>query len=331
MSNPDTSDQTATPPVSESWETYWHGTGDIGAYSSGGVNHPAIRAFWDEFFQAIKHDYDEPRIIDMASGNGAVLERALAVFGDQQATYTCLDRSASAIRNIHHRFPDIHGIVADALSTGLGAGSYDLVTSQFGVEYAGIEALDEAARLVAPGGRLALLLHNQASSIHQECTESRAAILQLQESEFIPRSIQMLSAGFAACRGADRAPYEAAAARLAPAIQALEDIMEQYGQPVAGNTIARLYGDVDRIHRDMQHYEPSEVLDWLRRMDGELDAYAERMSSMCRAAIDCETFERIGTGLRSRSYRMMRAEPLQVSGQDLPLAWVLVAARSISS
>ena len=100
--------------VEQSWDNYWQGSGDAGAYSSGGVNHPAILAFWDEFFQNVKHDYAAPAIIDIASGNGAVLERALAAFGDEPADITCLDVSDAAITNIRNRFPSVRGIVADA-------------------------------------------------------------------------------------------------------------------------------------------------------------------------------------------------------------------------
>lgn len=313
--------------VAESWDTYWHGTGDVGAYSSGGVSHPAILAFWDDFFHTIVKDYDSPKIIDIASGNGAVVERALAVFQNGQADFTCLDVSDAAITNIRNRFPHVRGIVADAGSIPLDSGGFDVATSQFGVEYAGLEAIDEAARLVVTGGRLALLLHSQASSIHQECMASLDAISRLQKSKFIPHSIQMFSAGFAACRGADRAPYEAAATQLAPAIQALEAIMKQYGEHVASDTIARLYSDVGRIHSEIQQYEPSEVLGWLDRMDGELETYTGRMSSMCNAAIDSEAFDRICAGLRGQGYTTKRAEPLMAPDHDLPLAWVLVATK----
>jgi len=313
--------------LEQSWDTYWHGTGDAGAYSSGGVNHPAILAFWDGFFQIVKRDYAAPAIIDIASGNGAVVERALAAFGDEPADITCLDVSDAAITNIQNRFPRVRGIVADARSIPLDSGGFDIVVSQFGVEYAGPEAIDEAARLIAPGGQLALLLHNEQSSIHQECTASLDAILRLQESNFIPYSIDMLNAGFEACRGADRAAYENAATQLAPAVQALEAIMAQYGEHVAGDTIVRLHSDVDRIHRNIQRYEPLEVLDWLNRMDEELDAYAGRMSSMRDCAIDGEAFERICAGLRHRDYTIKRAEPLLAPENGLPLAWVLAATR----
>ena len=313
--------------VAASWETYWKGTGNAGAYSSGGVNHPAIQGFWDEFFRTVQEDYGAPRIIDIASGNGAVVERALARLGAERAAFASVDVSAAAIANIRSQFPQVRGVVADARSIPLDSGSFDIVTSQFGVEYAGVEAIEEAARLVALQGRLALLLHSQASSIHKECEESLDAILRLKASKFIPYSVRMFQAGFEACRGADRAQYEAAAARLAPAAKSLESIMAQYGQHVAGDTIARLYSDVDRMHRAIQRYEPAEVLHWLDRMAGELDAFEGRMASMCKSAIDTETFEKVCSDIRRQGYTTMHAGPLFAPGHGRPLAWALVAIR----
>ena len=322
--NPDSS------PVADSWNTYWHGTGDVGAFSSGGVNHPAILTFWDEFFQSVKQDYNQPKMIDIASGNGAVIERALAAFGDDQPDFTCLDISDAAIANIRNRFPRVEGITADACNIPLDSASFDVATSQLGVEYAGLDAIDEVARLLAIGGRLALLLHHQTGSIHRECSESLDAIVQLQESRFIPFAIEMFDAGFKAVRGGNRAPYEAAAKQLAPAIDALETIMRQYGPHIAGDTIVRLYNDVDEIHQRIQHYEPTEILEWLKRMDGELNAYAGRMSSMSECAIDNDTFEKISTGLRRQGYTIARADPLLVPDHDLPLAWVLIATKTLA-
>ena len=319
--------QSGATQVAQSWDTYWHGTGDVSAYSSGGANHPVILAFWDEFFQAVKQDYNAPRIIDIASGNGAVVERAMAIFADQPADFTCLDISDAAIANIRDRFPHVHGIVTDARSIPLDSGSYEIVTSQFGVEYAGPEAINEVARLLAPDGQLALLLHSQAGSIYQECVESLDAIIQMRESRFIPYAIDMFSAGFEAVRGADRAPYEAAAKKLNPAIGVLEAILTQYGLHVAHNTISSLYNDVAQIHEDIQHYEPDDVLGWLNRMERELDAYANRMSSMRDSAIDSDTFNKVCDGLRSREYTIKSAMPLVVPGQGLPLAWILIATK----
>ena len=51
---------------------------------------------------------------------------------------------------------------------------------------------------------------------NQHCTASLDAIERMQQAKFIPYAIAMFDKGFAACRGADRAAYEAAAKQLAP-------------------------------------------------------------------------------------------------------------------
>lgn len=313
--------------TAKSWDTYWQGTGDVGAFSAGGASHPSVLAFWEKFFRGVNQKYDTPLMIDLASGNGALVEAALGEFGEGEVDISCVDLSDAAITNIRSRFPEVKGLVSDARSIPLESGRFDIVTSQFGVEYAGLEAVDEAARLLAPGGVLALMLHNQAGSIHRECKQALDAIHRVKKSGFIPNAIEMFRAGFEAVRGADRVPYDAAAKRLAPAVQVLEEIMQQYGEHVAGDTIARLYNDVGKIHSRIQHYDPAEVLEWLNKMEGELDAYAGRMSSMSECAIDRKTFDRICGGLRKRDYRTETAGPLIAPGNDLPLAWILVAKR----
>ncbi len=314
--------------VSESWDTYWHGAVRGADYTIGGVTHPTIQSFWDEFFRAARAKYNAPKIIDIASGNGAVVDSAMRAFGGQLPDYTCLDISASAIKILEQRFPAVHTIVADARRIPLVSAGFDIATSQFGIEYAGLEAIDEVARLIAPGGRLAFLLHNREGSIYQECTASLDAIERMQQAKFIPYAIAMFDKGFAACRGADRAAYEAAAKQLAPAVVALESIMTQHGRHVAGDLVTRLYDDVGTIHEHIQRYEPSEVLNWLNRLQGELQAFAGRMASMCGAAIDSKTFDRICEGLRRRDFTTIRAEALAEPDQPLPLAWALIAIRN---
>jgi len=58
-----------------------------------------------------------------------------------------------------------------------------------------------------------------------------------------------------------------------------------------------------------------------------LDAFTERMSSMCACAIDDETFERICTGLTMQGYTLLRSERFMALNDDLPLAWILIAEK----
>lgn len=307
-----------------SWDSYWHGTDEIGAFTADGISHTAILGFWREFFQTLKERYEAPSVVDLASGNGAVVKQALEVFGNDPVDISSVDISDAAIASIRDQFPNVHGIVSDARRIPLQSASFDIVTSQFGVEYAGLEAVDEAIRLLAPGGHLALLLHHQDSSIHLECAAGLNGIQRVQESEFIPRAIDFFSAGFETVRGADRAPYDAAGARLNPAIQTLENIIEEHGEQVAGGAVASLYSDVRKIHQRIQHYDPQEVLEWLQRMEHQLEDYLGRMASMLDAALDGDSFARICARFDQPDCTLEKAGPLLAPDQSLPLAWALL-------
>jgi len=320
-----TNEQTAdAPDTAHSWDTYWQGTAEVGAWTAGGVSHPAIAAFWRDFFRTAQLPGPQA-LLDIASGNGSVIDCAVSVLGEASLDVTCVDISESAVAGIRRRFPNVKGVVCDAASLPLDGGGFDIVTSQFGVEYAGPMAVEEAARMAAPRGWLALLLHHRGGLIHGECAASLDAIGQTQRCRFVPLAIDMFRAGFAAVRGADRAPYDEAARRLAPAAEALEAVVKTMGEQVAGGTIADLYAGVARIHSRLPNYDPDEVLGWLQRMESELDAYAGRMSSMIGSAIGPDAFEEIRTGMESRGWTVRQAGPLTPPGQELPLAWVLVA------
>jgi ubiquinone/menaquinone biosynthesis C-methylase UbiE len=320
-----------TSQTSKSWDKYWQGTSDTGAFTSGGVSHPAIRAFWIEFFNSAKQNYNNPNILDIASGNGAVIECALEAFEQIPNELYSLDVSEAAINNIHSRYPKVKGIVSNANSVPKETGSFDIVTSQYGIEYAGHDAILEAARLLADSGSMVLLMHCDASSIHLECRQSLIAIERTQTSGFIQLAIEMFDAGFKSIKGADRKPYEQSSKQLAPAIMELESIMREYGSHVAGDSISRLYNDVGQIHQRIQHYESADVLAWLNRMEEELSAYAKRMSSMSESAINNSKFEQIKDDLTERGFVIETADKLYIPGEELPMAWVLIAKKHAQS
>jgi SAM-dependent methyltransferase len=314
----------------KSWNTYWEGAAGAGAYTDGGVNHPAVSRFWNELF-ATGAGGERTTMLDVATGNGAVIELAVSQHGIPATRISCVDISPAAIADVESRFPGINALIADAAKLPFDGRQFSLVTSQFGVEYAGRDALFALHGQVAANGKLALILHAQGSSIHDESAANLAAVTRLQEARFIPLATDFFEKGFAAVRGADRAPYDEAGATLAGAVQAVEDILREFGPRVAGDTVARLYDDVSKIHGTLPRYDPAETRQWLDAMDREIRSYAERMRTMIDAAIDESTFDDLLAHLRSQRFAIQRAEPLKAAGQRKPVAWVLVATRETAN
>ncbi len=314
------------PSETRGWDTYWQGTRDADSYAAGGAKHPAIDSYWNATLGEILSSGGDAKILDIATGSGAILENLFERRKD--ADITCVDISSAAIDSVQRRYPLVVGIVADANSIPLESSRYDLVTSQFGIEYAGLSAMDEATRLVAPEGTLAMLMHIRPGLIFDECSAALDAVRRTQKAEFVERALRFFEAGFAAVQGAERASYEKAGLKLNLAIEAVDAILSEHGEHVAAGTIAKLYFDVERIHTHIQTHDPDEVLEWLRSMVRELADYAGRMGSMCDAAIDEKTFGAVGERLRKHGFTIVQGAPLLPADGMPPVAWALQAVRS---
>jgi ubiquinone/menaquinone biosynthesis C-methylase UbiE len=309
------------------WDTYWSGAGESQPGTPGGLSHPVFPGFWSLALSEFVATKPDGRILDLGTGSGAVIEYLNQVPGSKLENVTCLDVSAAAVRIVEDRFPGVEGVVADAKTIPLESGQYDLVTSQFGVEYAGTEALNEAARLLAPEGSILFLMHIRSGELYRECSAAVDALRRVAQSNLIPLAKAFFSAGFAAVRGGDRTAYESAARELNPAIRELEAIMTEHGEHVAGDMLIYLHTTVQNMHSRIQHYDPNEVLGWLETMDKELGKHEERMLSMRDAALDEEAFKKVSSNLESKGLEIQKAVPLQLRGEQLPVAWILQAVR----
>jgi ubiquinone/menaquinone biosynthesis C-methylase UbiE len=316
-------------PSTKGWDTYWQGAVAGDALQSGGFQHPAFAVLWQaaisEFLTT--QATDESRFLDIGTGAGAVIEALSKVPGAKLENVSCVDVSAAAIDAVKNRFSGITGIVADANAMPLESASYDLITSQFGIEYAGPAAIDEAARLLATNGSLLFFMHIQQGSLYKESCAALDALQRTRQCDFIGLTRRFFEAGFAAARGTDRAPYEAAAAAMNPAIREIEAILTEHGEHVASDTIVTLYNTVQTIHGRIQHYNPDEVLAWLDNIERELGKHEERMDSMRDAALDEAAFKAICERLEEHGLKINRAQPSLVEGETLPIAWILQASR----
>jgi len=309
------------------WDSYWKGTNELGAFSGDGVNHPVISAYWENFCESVRTGSEINSVLDVATGNGALLPSLLNATGAMQCSVTCFDYSLSAIQSVKSKYPNAQAFVGDARRLPILARSVDLVTSQFGVEYAGMAAIEKVSGLVSEQGQLSLMMHMQNSSIYQDCENSYQATISLIESDFLNLADLFFQAAFAAFAGGERAPYDAAATRLQPAVTALESSIAKYDVGVASGMMAHLHGEVAKIHSSMQNYQLPEVLAWLRNLATEMPGYAERMKAMRDSALDESEFEQLKQFLVKEGFKLPVAHGLKASGEPLPLAWVLQASR----
>ncbi len=305
----------------DSWDKYWRRAERSSAFGNQQGEHPAITAFWGRFFSQVRSDIRSPLCIDLASGSGAVLDAAKATYDGELPAFLCVDLSQQALEGVKSRHPDVDVLLADAGRVPLADSCCDVVTSQFGIEYAGRRSVAEMARLVRSGGHFGAILHHRGGVVFENSTRNLEAIRKLIDCRFLPQAKRILEAGFAALSGGPRLPYEAAAQDFQSAVNSVEAILDEFGTDVADSLLTRLYGDVANLHENLQAYRAHEVMRWLDDMQGEVESYAARTEAMLEAAIDADDFGRISAVLKAKGLRLAVAEPLMDPDRDLPLAW----------
>lgn len=153
----------------DAWSRYWaSGALHSCAGSFEGNYAGAIAGFWQRVFASLEGR--PARVLDLCCGN-APLSRLLVespVFASGGIGIDAVDAA-----RIDPRWPDampagarerlrVHcGIDATALP--FADAGFDLCMSQYGIEYAGPAAFDEVARVLAPGGIFAGVLHHAGS------------------------------------------------------------------------------------------------------------------------------------------------------------------------
>ncbi|WP_406828170.1 methyltransferase domain-containing protein [Microbulbifer sp. ARAS458-1] len=317
--------------AASSWQSYWQQADDKKVCELGGTDHPAISQFWHRFFSdarlGAKSASRKLRIVDIASGSGAVFEHLFSIVDEECCDSVCVDLSYGAVKAVKNRRRAVSGVVANGLALPFTESCADIVVSQFGIEYAGFEAVTGLQSLIRPRGRLALLLHHRGGAIYDECYHNYLALREVQKSGFLQGAIAMFPHAFSVLKGEERSEYERVSKGLIPAFRHMERIMAQYGNQVAGGVVRKLYLDVDHIHSNLPAFALHEVDAWLRQAVCELESYAERMFSMCQSALDIEQFESLKKELTSEGFQLYVAESLNAPDCSAPLAWSILAAK----
>jgi SAM-dependent methyltransferase len=192
------------------WGAYWRAAG-AGQCLPGAP--PAVSAALEAGWHAFARSLTEAAaVLDLATGAGAVPRALLAVRPDLAVTGI----DSAPLPDMAGPFRRMGCTPAQALPFPDAA--FAALTSQFGIEYAPEAALAEAARVLAPGGRLRFLVHHAQSRAIAH-NRARLAAMEAMRAAGLFRLARMATIG-----AGDRALADAlATARRAHAGQPIVD------------------------------------------------------------------------------------------------------------
>lgn len=295
--------------VTNGWETFWSSTdSDEVLVNESGSNNATLEAFWRDHLALVS---DRSRVIDVACGAGSVLRKI------HQPPDLCVgvDVSISALRRVSETSKGAATVVADCSTLPFPSQSFDFVFSQFGVEYAGIPAFLECSRLLAPGGVLKFLVHCKESAIQRSVARDLATVQTILRAGFFDAAKQLTQA----LSSKIESEVQSAAERFNVAEAALRSEV-----PIAPTNFAGYaYLGYQKLLRQWNQYDPSDVLSWLTGMQVEAESAAERLSNMQDAALDDAKLTEINTALSHAQFPVLEKRAVAALDSDTWIAWEL--------
>jgi SAM-dependent methyltransferase len=315
----------------DAWDSYWTGGRRAGTFAGGGPQDAVLEAFWRQHFNALlSGGRATARLLDIGAGSGAVTGFALRTARDllRPLEVTCLDCSGAALSLVAQKHAAVTTLCASAADIPSGDDSFDAVASQFGIEYAGIGAAREAARVLRPGGSLALVLHRRDGAIHRECEGNAEALDATLASGVLPAFGRLMHCAceLRAGRGS-RDAFEGADRDLAPAVGKLEAVIREHGRDCCAGSLFRLYADIAHMYGRPYNYEANDSEQWVERAGRELRDFRARMQSMLNAALDEAALEDWRSTLEEAGLQLDETRSLHMGEQREPAAWVLTGLR----
>ena len=308
----------------EQWSAYWrHGTVTTFHGRFADNYDGRIRDHWH---RVLDEAPSSGRIVDLGTGNGAIALIA-AEYGEEHgrgfeivgvdsadiAPAEALGDKAQHLRRV--RFLGQTPLEA----TMLPEGSFDLATSQFGLEYAEhAAAVDELHRLLKPtGSALAALIHHADSALVRHARDGLAQVAACEGSGLHPplrdmhRRLEQL-----AKRGEDPR-NDAKAKQLRSTVNERLAALRDAGAKSPDPSQIVFY-----VEQSMATFNPAVTKDATRQQKlaildhvaAETAAYGERMRDMISAAMDDAELDALAERLAHRGFHIAENQPFVFEG-----------------
>lgn len=309
---------------SRAWTRYW-ASGALhscdGSFALEGEG--AIAAFWRAAF------IDAPtqgHLLDLGTGNGGLMLAASRALQAWQLSGVDLSRPILPWLDAGRDDDRIQLFAETRMEqVPLPSGAINLLVSQFGIEYADHQqVVREALRLLAPGGRLALVVHHAESVVTRVAADELRALDLLAADDGLLAAMTVVLPHMAALRGGQAPSPAAYAAREAfnramrevSALMATLEVADVLGQAQAG-----VQGMLLAVHPGNLH----EALGKLATYRDELAAAAVRAREQIQAAMTRAQLDAFLTGFRE-AMPALEASTLLQDGKLI--AWAVRGMRA---
>jgi len=262
-------------------------------------------------------------IVDLACGAGSIFED----FVNSENTEIKLiaaDISQAALDIVKLRVPIAQTICCSCDDLPFEDASLDLVVSQFGIEYAGYGAFDEAARVLSPQGELNFLMHFKDGYIDRRNKSLLVGAKEAISSRFVEMAIELIEASF-----------NSSPSRLRKAeqnFQVAERLISNCLNEHPNGIHEHLYFGFREMYSKYQNYHKSDILDWLSAMRKDIKKTILKVQAIRDVSLGQNDIEEITRRLEDRKMSKIRVSKFTLphakdDSNASVLAWHLTARK----
>jgi len=300
------------------WNDFWSKQSTVHDPFGSDSDKSAIRAFWADVVDTAP---STDNVLELCAGQGAATSLIVDLLGERLNQYVATDASTNALSVISARMPKVKTKQLIIDDKGVESKADQLLISQFGIEYGGIEALVATLERLAKGARFAALIHSSASSISEQTQLDIAYLNKLTALDVDTSALSLIKAvqGYRRKTSPKNVATEAMA-KYEPIIQLNEYYIKQYGPLFCG-------GFAQLLHQQVAEYIADYALEndyktWLDTYRAERKILMSRLNSTLNASIGPSKMNSILQSLGS-DYKIQLNEITRSNSKRI-LGWGLV-------
>lgn len=263
----------------KAWQYYWSQKGLTVGSKTNETEALPLGGFWTALHPQVSN---ATRILELGCGDKTLFPKTQI---SNHRVHVALDVSLSALQNIKS---GIYRICATgSKSLPIRAGSIDLIISQFGIEYFGLNALKDLTHYLRPSGAIALICHHRGSVIYKNYFNHRMALATLDQQSFWELLTKKLNSQ----------NYN-----LSNEIGCLELILNKFGETSCGGLIALVKGQLLQL----ESTSDSKILieKWLTDVRLAVQSYADLIESMIASALTKSQLDEIESLWKKRGFQV---------------------------